>query len=99
MDREERIIAVVEKKIDDYKHMCGIGFMMHCANLESRDHIARIGARILIAKWSIGPPTGSCFVQAVADNNLTEAFGRADSINTDSLKFYSMLIYNTAYIE
>ena len=98
MDQEERIIAVVEKKIDEYKHLCGLGFMMRVADPESREHVTRIGARVLMAKWSIGPPAGS-FVQAVADNNLAEAFGRADSINTDCLKFYSMLIYNTAYIE
>ena len=98
MDQEERIIEAVEKKIDEYKNMCGLGFMMRAADPDSRDHIKRIGAHILMAKWRIGPTPGS-FVKAVADNNLSEAFGRADSVNTDAVKFYVMLIYNISYIE
>jgi len=98
MDQEERIIEAVEKKIDDYKHMCGLGFMMRADDPDSRDHIKRIGAHILMAKWGVGPMPGS-FVKAVADNNLSEAFGRADSVNTDAVKFYVMLIHNLGYIE
>ena len=98
MTREEKIRKHVGRCVDDYKNECGLSFQMHAMIPDSREHIVNIGTSILCTKWGVGYPGGS-FVQAVVDNNLHEALGRADSINQDCLKFYSMLIYNTSYIE
>jgi hypothetical protein len=59
----------------------------------SKDHIINIGTSILCTKWGIGYPGGS-FVQAVVNNNVMEAIGRADNINVHALKFYCQLMYN-----
>lgn len=98
MTREEKIRKHVDHCVDDYKNECGRSFQMHTMIPDSREHIISIGTSVLCTKWNVGYPGGS-FVQAVVDNNLHEALGRADSINQDCLKFYSMLIYNTSYIE
>lgn len=98
MTQEEKIRAHVDKCIDLYKDQCGIAFSMHTAVKSSRDHIVNIGTSVLCTKWGVGFPGGS-FVQAVVNNDLAGAFGRADSINSDCIKFYSMLLYNTGYIE
>jgi hypothetical protein len=63
---------------------------------DERDHIINIGTSILCTKWGIGYEGGS-FVQAVVDNKLMEAVGRADSINVKMLPFYCKLIYNAIY--
>lgn len=62
-------------------------------NEESVNHVINIGTSILCTKWGIGYPGGS-FVQAVVNNDLMEAIGRADSINVHALKFYCQLMYN-----
>lgn len=60
---------------------------------DSVEHVINIGTSILCTKWGIGYPGGS-FVQAVVNNDLMEAVGRADSINVHALKFYCQLMYN-----
>lgn len=65
-------------------------------NEEYREHIIRCGTNILCAKHKIGYSSYGSFVQAVVDNNLQETFSRADSINSEALKFYCMLIYNVS---
>jgi hypothetical protein len=98
MTQEEKIRAHVDKSIDLYKDQCGIAFGMHAAVQSSREHIVNIGTSVLCTKWEVGFPGGS-FVQAVVNNDLHGALGRADNINQDCIKFYSMLLYNTGYIE
>ena len=98
MTREEKIRKHVDRCVDDYKNECGLSFQMHTMIPDSREHIVNIGTSVLCTKWKVGYPGGS-FVQAVVDNNLSEAVGRADSINQDCLKFYVLLIYNSAHIE
>ena len=95
MTQEERIRKHVDRYIDMYQDQCGDAFKLH-AKWE-RDHIISIGTSVLCTKWEVGYPGGS-FVQAVVNNDLREAFGRADSVNQDCMKFYVMLIYNTGYI-
>lgn len=60
------------------------------------NHIIGIGISIVETKFpEIGPGySGGSFVQAVADNDLMGAVGRADSINIKFLKFYCTLLYN-----
>jgi len=60
------------------------------------NHIVNIGVSILETKFpEIGPgyPGGS-FVQAVVDNDLMLAIGKADNINKNYLDFYCSLLYN-----
>lgn len=97
MTQEEKIKKHVDECIDKYKDQCGTGFILHTTDPESRAHIVDIGTSVLCTKWGVGYPGGS-FVQAVVDNDLGGAFGRADLVNQDCLKFYVMLIYNTGYI-
>ncbi len=56
------------------------------------DHIKNMCVSILCTKYKVGFPGGS-FVQAVVDNNLVEAFGRADHINQRHMKVYAELLY------
>jgi len=60
------------------------------------DHIINIGISILETKYpEIGPGyAGGGFVQAVVDNNLMEAMGRADHICANNIKFFCTLLYN-----
>jgi hypothetical protein len=60
---------------------------------EQVQHVIQIGTSILCTKWGIGYPGGS-FVQAVVDNDLMAAVGRADGTNVKMLPFYCKLIYN-----
>lgn len=63
------------------------------ADEESKSHIINIGTAIMLNRLGINTYPGS-FVQAVLDNDLTGAFMRADSINSQAMKFYAMMIYN-----
>jgi hypothetical protein len=97
MTQEEKIREHVDECIDKYKSQCGLGFMVSVPDPETREHVVNCGTSILMTKWGICP--GGGFAQAVVDNNLSEAFGRADSVNEDALKFYVMLMYNSSYID
>jgi hypothetical protein len=57
------------------------------------NHIIGIGTSILCTKWEIGYAGGG-FVQAVVNNDLRNAFGRADSTNVIALVFYCQLMQN-----
>jgi hypothetical protein len=96
MTQEEKIRQKVDACITEYADQCGIDFRF--AALGHREHIINCGASVLCTKWEVGYPGGS-FVQAVVKNNLSEAFGRADSINQACIKFYVMLLHNIGYIE
>jgi hypothetical protein len=56
-------------------------------------HIVEIGTSILCTKWQVGYAGGG-FVQAVVDNDLQGAIGRADGTSIRALKFYCQLMYN-----
>lgn len=62
---------------------------------EYREHIITCGTSILCTKYGIGYSGGS-FVQAVVDNDLRETFARADSTNSEAIKFYCLLMYNVS---
>jgi len=90
----ERISNAVEKYLERNSTLVPLH---HYLNKETRNHIVRIGTSIMCTKWEIGPPGGS-FVQAVCDNDLYEAFGRADSVNTDCIRFYVTMYQNLGYV-
>lgn len=85
----------VRELVENYfkEHSAGTIPVSTLLNDESKDHIINIGTSILCTKWGVGYPGGS-FVQAVVNNNLMEAVGRADMINVHALKFYCQLMYN-----
>ena len=89
----DRIKAKVAEFYDQHAEYNGIGHLGE----ESRQHVINCGTSILCTKWEVGYPGGS-FVQAVANNDLMGAFGRADYINEKAIKFYCSLMYNTGFI-
>jgi len=97
--QEERITEAVSKRIDEYLAKGhDIGFGAALSSGERIEHVTRIGVSILGTKWGLGFPGGS-FVQAIVDNDLTGAFGRADHINVNTIRFYVSLVYNQSYIQ
>lgn len=72
---------------------CNPIFGMQARDPDAREHIIQIGTSIISTRDGIGPPGGS-FVQAIVDNDLMAAFGRADHINQNSIYFYCKLMYN-----
>jgi hypothetical protein len=60
---------------------------------ETEEHVKRICVSILCTKHKIGYPGGS-FVQAVVNNDLMGAFGKADHINKNFIGLYAELLYN-----
>ena len=99
--QEERIREAVRTKIAEYssQRRGDVGVRSEIAPVtDEMDHVVNIGTSILGTKWGLGYPGGS-FVQAVVNNNLMEAFGRADYVNLNCIQFYVYLIYNQSYVE
>lgn len=84
---------IVRTVVSDYFDKYGDMYLPLFIKVSQKEHIVNIGTSILCTKWNVGYPSGS-FVQAVVDNNLSEAFGRADDINIHCIRFYVMLMYN-----
>ena len=96
--QEERIQQAVRTRVEDYLSQGrDIAFGLIASTPDNRDHIVRIGTSILCTRWGVGYPGGS-FAQAIVDNNLSEAFGRADEINVNAIRFYVTLLYNQSYV-
>jgi hypothetical protein len=87
--QQEIVRAVVSDYFDKYADK----YLALFLKISQKDHIIDIGTSILCTKWSVGYPGGS-FAQAVVNNDLAEAFGRADDINIHCIRFYVMLMYN-----
>jgi hypothetical protein len=98
--QEKRIIDSITKRVDEYQlNGRDIAFNATIAPFHAeRAHVIECGLSILCTKWGLGYPGGS-FVQAMVDNDLTQAFGRADHINVNAIRFYVSLLYNQSYIE
>jgi hypothetical protein len=94
LEQIERISYAVEKYLERNSTLVPL---QHYLSKETRNHIVRIGTSIMCTKWEIGSPVGS-FVQAICNNNLYEAFGRADSVNVDCIKFYVTMYQNLGYV-
>lgn len=84
---------IVRAVVSDYFDKYAIQYVPYTMMNIERDHIVDIGTSILCTKWNVGYPGGS-FAQAVVNNDLAEAFGRADDINVHCIRFYVMLMYN-----
>jgi hypothetical protein len=82
-------ISIIGKKVIGFKFKGGPGW-----NSEMDQHIGKIGTiHKQSHSWCVGYPGGN-FAQAVVNNDLSEAFGRADEINVHCMRFYVMLMYN-----
>lgn len=87
-------IQAVRKLVEGYyKDSLVWDYTMPPMTSDQGQHIIQIGTSILCTKWGIGYSGGS-FVQAVVDNDLMAAVGRADGTNIKMLPFYCKLIYN-----
>jgi hypothetical protein len=84
---------IVRALVSDYFGKYALEALPYDTLVLASDHIIDIGTSILCAKYKVGYPPGS-FAQAVVDNDLREAFGRADDVNQHCIKFYLMLMYN-----
>ena len=76
--------------------MVGISRSVDHSPLLVDHHIINIGISILETKYpEIGPGyAGGGFAQAVVNNDLMEAMGRADNICADNIKFFCTLLYS-----
>lgn len=89
-------IKDVETKVEKYFDN---NILFACPHLsenfinENKDHIVNIGTSMYCTKHNIGFPGGN-FVQAVINNNLNDAYGYADDVNSTVLRFYVMMLFN-----
>jgi hypothetical protein len=84
---------IVRALVSDYFDKNADKYVPHIMFQLEREHIIDTGTNILCTKWEVGY-SGGGFAQDVVDNNLTDAFGRADDINIHCIRFYVMLMYN-----
>ncbi len=73
---------------------------LHTLNEEDKQHLIQCGAAVVETYLGLNRYEHGSFVKAVAENNLREAFGRADAVNTQGMKFHAMLLtsaYQLAY--
>jgi hypothetical protein len=94
-EQTERITQAVEKYLNRNSNLVPMHRLM---NREDRQHIVRIGTSIMCTKWKVGPPGGS-FVSAICNNDLQGAINRADTVNSDCIKFYVTLYENLEYVD
>jgi hypothetical protein len=59
---------------------------------EEQDHLIQCGAAIIETYLGVNKYPHGSFVNAVAENNLRDAFAFADSTNTRGMKFHAMLL-------
>lgn len=91
MKTEEEIKSTVEEFMTSVLNR--VGWEPFYMDDEVVDHAKNMCYSILCTKYKVGYPGGS-FVQAVVDNDLMGAFGRADHINKHLLWMYVELLYN-----
>lgn len=92
-DYSKEIERRVKDKFDEYLKHSPYPISLGAPEYQ---HVIRIGISILETKYpEIGPGyAGGGFAQAVVDNNLMEAMGRADHICANNIKFFCTLMYN-----
>ena len=92
-----KTIEDIEKAVSEFlmknHNELGLGDFDFAYNEEVMGHVHNMCVSILCTKYGIGYPGGG-FVQAVVNNDLMGAFGRADSINKRYIGLYVKLLYN-----
>jgi hypothetical protein len=84
---------IVRAVVSDYFDKYAIQYVPYTMMNIEKEHIIDTGTSIMCDKWHVGYPPGD-FAKAVVDNDLAQAFGRADDINIHCIRFYVMLMYN-----
>jgi len=79
---------VVENFVDE-----NISTIQGSITMSEIEHVINIGTSIMCNKWGIKYDGGG-FVDAVLENNLSKAVGRADNTNAKALKLYCQMMYN-----
>jgi hypothetical protein len=83
---------VSEKLIEDVTNPYG---SVATKLISDKEHVVSIGTSVLMTKFpELGGYPGGSFVQAVVDNDLEQAFSRADNTNKLAIEFYVKLIHN-----
>ena len=91
LDKIKTVRDLVKVYFDENSEFTGLSGIRE----PEKNHIIEIGTSILCTKWNVGYEGGG-FVQAVVNNDLMGAVGKADGTNVKMLPFYCKLIYNTS---
>ena len=68
----------------------------HKLNEAELNHIVSCSTQILLNHWGLNKYESGSFVKSIVENNLDSAFGNADSINVNCIRFYVMLKHNAS---
>lgn len=96
MTNRGKIESKVRKAVGEYldKNAINTRVPFHVMlDEETKGHVINIGTSIMLNRLGGNTYPGS-FVQAVLDNDLSEAFAKADSINAQVLGFYTTMMHN-----
>jgi hypothetical protein len=92
-----KTVEEIEKEVSGFlmknHNDLGLGEFDFVYNEDVMDHVHSMCVSILCTKYGVGYPGGG-FVQAVVNNDLMGAFGRADHINKKYIGLYVKLLYN-----
>ena len=92
-----KTVEEIEKEVSGFlmknHNDLGLGEFDFENNEDVMSHVRNMCVSILCTKYGVGYPGGG-FVQAVVNNDLMGAFGRADSINKKYIGLYVKLLYN-----
>ncbi len=94
MEQRDRIQEEVKKYIIRNSYLIPDHIL---TNERDMEHVVEVGTSIMCTKWEVSYPGGD-FVQAVVDNKLDEAIGRADMTCVECLKFFSTLKNSLGYV-
>jgi hypothetical protein len=96
ISKREQLVGRVNKAVEEYfdKNAVNTRVPLHLVfDGEAKSHIINIGTSIMLNRLGVNTYPGS-FVQAVLDNDLSGAFAKADSVNSQVLGFYITMMYN-----
>lgn len=82
----------------DYLERNGKHYIPNFHKLEATElnHIVSCSTQILLNHWGMNKYESGSFVKSIVENNLDGAFGNADSINVNCIRFYVMLKHNAS---
>ena len=86
------------KVANDYLEKNGKQYIpnFHLLSENELNHIASISSQILLNHWGMNKHESGSFVKSIVENNLDGAFGNADNINVNCIRFYVMLKHNAS---
>lgn len=87
----------VSKYLDVNGAFCLVPYDIRISD-ERRNHVIECGASIMLHKWKMNPHPGP-FDEAIVNDKLSDAIGRADDTNRHMLIFYATMVYNMGFNE